>query len=304
MPLASVNATSSSFSPSTLLALYTLDSRFVSVNGQILRFVSSVNGLYQSVVFNSLTYTPFPIELTSKEIAGQGTLPRPRLRASNINGFISAFLLTQGDLVGARLTVTRVYARYLDAANWPGGSNPYGTPDTTAAYEDDIWWISRKITENPEYVELELSSPFELDNVKLPSRQMNATICSFRYRDGETCGYTGVPVMDRFGKSFTDAAPGGYGYTLNARGAWASGNTYAVGDWVYIISESDFTNGETLVYVCTKAATTGTANNPQFNATNWIADACPHNLFGCDGHFDSPIPAGFFAGISRASYIN
>jgi hypothetical protein len=52
------------------------------------------------------------------------------------------------------------------------------------------------------------------------------------------------------------------------------------------------------------AGTVGAANNPQFNAVNWIADACTQNLFGCDAHFDSPLPIGSFPGVSRASYAN
>jgi lambda family phage minor tail protein L len=243
--------------------------------------------------------------MSEMSIPGQGSLPRAKLKGSNINGFLSNYLLTTGDLVGARLTITRVYARFIDASNFANNVNPFGTPDPTAAYEDILFFVNRKVSENPDYVEWEATSPIELDNVKLPSRQLNATVCSFRYRDGETCGYIGVPVSDRFGKLFTAAVvDGGYGYTLNAKGAWIAGDTYVVGDWVTITSENDFSFGETLVYVCQVTGTTGTINNPQFNATNWIADMCPHNLFGCDAHFDSPLPFGAAPGISRASYLN
>jgi lambda family phage minor tail protein L len=303
MPIVSVNAESDVFNPSALLSLYTIDTRFVSVTGSLYRFHAGVNGLYKELVFNGITYTPFPIELSNKDINGQGSLPRPRLRGSNINGFLSQFLRTQGDMVGGKLTITRVYARFIDAVNFANDTNPFGTPDPTAAYEDDIWFIGRKVTENPEFVEFEMNTPFELENVQLPRGKMLATICPLIYRDGETCGYSGPPITDRYGKSFTDAAPSGYGYTLNARGAWAAGNTYAVGDWVIIISEGDLTFGDVLVYVCSTAATTGSFNNPQFNSTNWVADGCLHNLLGCDTHFDSPLPFGGKPGISRASYI-
>lgn len=303
--LVTTNAESDGFTPTALLSLFTLDSRFISVNGQILYFHPGVNGLYRPVVFDSVTYTPFPIELTALEINGQGSLPRPKLRGSNINGFLSAFLLTQGDLVGARLSVKRVYARFIDASNFANGVNPFGTPDPTAAYEDVQFFVNRKVSENSDFVEWELSSPFELDNVKLPSRQLNATVCSFRYRDGETCGYVGIPVSDRFGKLFTTAVvDGGYGFTLVSQGAWSSATTYQIGDWVVITSENDFSFGETFVYVCSVANTTGTANNPQFNSANWVADMCPHNLFGCYAHFNSPLPFGAAPGISRASYMN
>ncbi len=309
MALQSVNAAAVLANPSSLLSLYELDSRYTSPIGERLLFHPGVNGLYQNLVFNAEVYTAFPIDLTDFGTDGKGNIIRPKLRVSNIHGFCSRFLLQQGDLVGARLTRTRVYARFIDAVNFPGGINPFGTPDPSAAYEPDIFFVSRKVSENPqtvehEIVELEVSSPFELDNVQLPRRPMLATVCPSVYRDGETCGYSGVPVSDRFGKLFAAAiVDGGYGYTLVAKGTWNSSATYAVGDWVTIISQGDFTFGDTLVYVCSQAATTGTTNNPQFNPTNWVPDGCPHNLFGCKAHFPvGALPIGSFAGASRASY--
>jgi len=307
MPIsATVYAESYSFAPTSLLSLYELDSRFISVNGSLMRFHPGVNGVYRPIVFNGITYTPFPIEITDMEIAGSGGLPRPKLRASNINGFISQFLRTQGDLIGARFIRRRVFARFIDGSNWADGVNPYGTPDPTAAYDDEIFYVNRKVSENPDAVELECTSPMELENVQLPNRPMMAVFCSFTYRDGETCGYIGAPVMDRFGKYFTTSViNGGYGYTLSPQGVWNSSTTYQIGDWVTILSENDFSFGQTLVYVCSVANTAGTFNNPQFNPTNWIADACPRSLLGCKGHFPAgTLPFGGFPGTARAPYVN
>ncbi len=235
---------------------------------------------------------------------GKGSTPRPKLTVSNINGFMSQFLLTEGDLVGARFVRRRVFARFIDAANFAGGVNPFGTPDPAAAYDDEIYFVNRKVTENPNVVEFECATPFEIDNVQLPARPMLATNCAFIYRDPETCGYRGVPVSDQWGKLFAAGAPGGYGFTLSDKGFWSALVTYQIGDYVTIISQGDFNYGDILVYVCSSANTTGTTNNPQFNQLNWIADACPHNLLGCKAHFTGALPAGFFPGASRASYVN
>lgn len=303
---ATVYAESYAFAPTSLLSLYEIDSRFISVNGSLMRFTAGVNGVYKPIIFNGIEYTPFPIEVTDMSIEGSGGLPRPKLRASNIRGFISQFLLTQGDLIGARFVRRRVFVRFIDGANWADGVNPYGTPDPTAAYDDEIFYVNRKVSENPDTVELECASPMELENVQLPNRPMLATICSFKYRDPETCSYSGEPVMDRFGKRFsTPVIDGGYGYTLVSQGAWSSATTYQVGDWVTILSENDFSFGQTLVYVCSTANTVGTFNNPQFNSTNWVADACPRSLLGCKGHFPTgALPGGFFPGTARAPYVN
>ncbi len=305
MPSQAINATSYLANPSALLSLYEIDSRFVSPVGQIFRFHAGVNGLYHPVVFNGLTYTPFPIEVTETAINGNGTPPRPKLTCSNIYGVISSILLQQGDIVGARFTRRRVFARFLDAVNFANGTNPFGTPDPTAAYDDEIYYINRKVQEDPNVVIFETTSPFELDNVQLPRRLMLATVCTFPYRDGETCGYKGPPLTDRFGKSFTAATPGGYGFTLSNKGLWSNAVTYGVGDYVTVVSQGDFTFGDILVYVCQTAGTLGDVNNPQFNQTNWIADACQHNILGCRTHFATgALPISSFPGTSRASFAN
>jgi len=237
-------------------------------------------------------------------INGNGNPTRPKLRVSNILGITSQFSRIQGDFVGARLTRRKVYARFLDNSNFQNNINPFGTPDPSAAYEDELFFINRTISENPEVIEFECVSPFEFDGVKLPNRPLLATICAFKYRDPETCGYSGAPVMDIYGKKFTAAAPGGYGYTLNSRGTWVDTNTYQIGDWVTVVSEGDFTNGQIFAYVCSVANTIGASQNPMFIQTNWVADSCPHNLFGCSAHFSSPLPFGGFAGTARAPYLS
>ncbi len=305
MPSQLVNATADSFNPSALLSLYELDSRYVSVNGQLLRWHDGVNGLYKPLVFNGITYTPFPVQVTDMTIDGKGTLTRPKLTASNVNGYMSQFLLTMGDLVGARFTRRRVFARFVDGVNFANGVNPFGTPDPTAAYDDEVFFVSRKVSEDPNLVQLETTSPFELDNVQLPRRPLLSINCVFVFMDPETCGYSGPPVSDQWGKSFTAALPGGYGLTLSDKGIWSELVTYGAGDYVKIISQGDFTFGDIQVYVCTTAGTVGSINNPQFNQTNWIASACPHNLLGCKAHFPTgPLPLGAWPGTSRASYTN
>ncbi len=304
MALKITNATSYLANPSSLLNLYEIDSRYISVNGQRFFFHAGVNGLYQPVIFDGITYTPLPIEVTDMMIDGKGTLPRPKLTCSNINGFMSQFLLTEGDLVGARFVRRRVFARFIDGANFTNGVNPFGTPDPTAAYDDEIYFVNRKVREDPNSIELEMCSPFELENVQLPRRPILAINCPFAYRDPETCGYVGAPISDRFGKSFTAVAPGGYGFTLSAKGVWSSAVTYQIGDYVSVVSQNDFTYGQTFFYVCSSANTTGSANNPQFNSANWVADACPHTLLGCTSHFSSPLPFGGQPGVARSSYTN
>ena len=143
-------------------------------------------------------YLRFPIEAEGFEYSGNGQLPRPKVRVSNIMGTITALLLSLPDgLEGAKLTRIRTLARYIDGANFPGGTNPYGTPDPTAEFPREIYYVDRKVAETRDVVEFELAAAFDLAGVRAPKRQCIANICQWVYKSAE-CGYTGgLPTCDK-----------------------------------------------------------------------------------------------------------
>ena len=88
------------------------------------------------------------------------------------------------------MTRIRTLARYIDAVNFPGGVNPYGTPDPTAEFPREIFYIDRKAVETRDVIEFELAAVFDLISVKAPKRQCISNICQWEYR-GPECGYAG-----------------------------------------------------------------------------------------------------------------
>ena len=128
------------------------------------------------VVWAGNSYQRFPIKAEGFEY-GKGQLPRPTLTVSNALGTITAILLsvntttTGNDLTGATVTRIRTLARFLDAANFPSNVNPYGTPDSTAEFPQEIYKIDRKAAENRDIVQFELASVFDLAGVRAPKRQ-------------------------------------------------------------------------------------------------------------------------------------
>tara|TARA_R100000654_G_scaffold3197_1_gene11060 strand:- start:9262 stop:10014 length:753 start_codon:yes stop_codon:yes gene_type:complete len=128
------------------------------------------------IVWAGNSYLRFPIQVTGFAFQN-GQLPRPKLVVSNATGLISAILLTVNettsgnDLTGATVTRIRTLAKFLDAANFSGGSNPYGTPDPTAEFPKEIYSIDRKATETREIVEFELASVLDLVGITCPKRQ-------------------------------------------------------------------------------------------------------------------------------------
>ena len=128
------------------------------------------------IVWAGNTYQRFPIKAEGFAFR-QGQLPRPTLTVSNALGTITAILLsvnttTAGnDLTGATVTRIRTLARFLDAVNFPGDINPYGTPDSTAEFPQEIYKIDRKSAENRDTVQFELASVLDLAGIRAPNRQ-------------------------------------------------------------------------------------------------------------------------------------
>ena len=128
------------------------------------------------IVWAGNTYQRFPIQAEGFAFR-KGQLPRPTLTVSNALGTITAILAavnttTAGnDLTGATVTRIRTLARFIDAVNFPSNVNPYGTPDSTAEFPQEIYKIDRKSAENREVVQFELASVFDLAGIRAPQRQ-------------------------------------------------------------------------------------------------------------------------------------
>mgnify|MGYP003109779642 CR=1 FL=1 len=164
--------------PSSIIELFVLqlDTALHGAN-TIYRFHSGTNlDANGEIVFAGNSYLRFPIQATG--FADQrGKLPRPKVTISNATGLMSAILVsvnqvTAGnDLTGATFTRIRTMARFLDAVNFPGNSNPLGTPDPTAEFKRQIFIVDRKSAENREVVEFELAASTDMAGVRAPKRQ-------------------------------------------------------------------------------------------------------------------------------------
>ena len=166
--------------PSSLIELFTvtLDS---SLHGAttVYRFHAGSNmNSSGELIWDGNSYQRFPVKAEGFEFTGKGQIPRPKFTVSNALGTITALMAlvnqtTSGnDLTGAKFTRIRTLARYIDAANFTGGTNPFGTPDTSSKLPDEIYFIYRKLSENRDFVEFELVSELDLLNLRLPRRQV------------------------------------------------------------------------------------------------------------------------------------
>jgi len=171
------------------------------------------------LIWNGQSYMALPIEVEGFEYSGQGTLPRPKMRVSNIMSTITALILSLPEgLEGAKFTRIRTLARFIDSDNFAAGTdylltednfalmyeddtfiyqevgNPFGAPDPTAEFPREIYYVDRKSAENRNLVEFELASAFDMAGIRAPKRQC-ITRCQWVYRSVE-CGYVGTNYFD------------------------------------------------------------------------------------------------------------
>ena len=212
--------------PSAIIELFVLELN-VAQHGvsSTYRFHAGVNELNNGdIVWDGDTYSRLPIEADGFEYSGSGQIPRPKLRVANLLGTITTLLASlPNGLSGAKVTRLRTMARYLDAANFTGGTNPYGTPDPTALLPTEIYFVDQKTAETRDVIEFELAAVFDLQGVRAPKRQTIRNVCQWKYRnynsdtssfeyDQVDCPYTGNiyfkaddtittdPALDQCGK--------------------------------------------------------------------------------------------------------
>ena len=187
MSTALVYSESQKINPSAIIELFTLQlsAKFHGLT-TIYRFHGGTslnsNG---DVVWAGNSYQRIPI-IAEGFAYQRGQIPRPKLIVSNALGSISQILdlvnttnvpvgtttpNTGNDLTGATVTRIRTMARFIDAVNFPGSSNPLGTPDPTAEFKRQIYVIDRKAAETREIVEFELAGAIDMAGVRAPKRQ-------------------------------------------------------------------------------------------------------------------------------------
>lgn len=135
------------------------------------------------VQFQGNIYTPLPVELSGMEWSGQGKLPRPVLRVSNVNGLASALVVANGDMLGATITRLRTLREFLDDGS---------AADPTSYSEPEIYTIDRKSSHNKTSIEWECAAALDQQGTKIPRRVMIRDTCGLIYRSYYTDPATGA----------------------------------------------------------------------------------------------------------------
>lgn len=150
------------------------------------RFHAGTNmNTYSNIIWQGNIYERFPITADGFAFEGRGQNPRPTLTMSNLGGItrsgqvitvtdlitIVNVITPHNDLINAKISRLQVLASSLDAANFPGNTNPFGTPNSNELPRE-VFLIDRKVAENRDTVQFELVSRLDQQNKKLPKRQV------------------------------------------------------------------------------------------------------------------------------------
>lgn len=301
-----LQAESASLSPSALINLFIIDITDIALdmgiintaevqntpNLGIFRFHNNIKLFNSSIYWQGFEYLAIPIEAVGFEYSSEGTLPRPKISLTISDQGISEFtrlktyLLQIGDLVGAKFTRIRTFAKYLDAQNFVNNiSFNESSPDPNAEFPREIYYFDRKSKEDKYSIEYELSTIFDLEGLKLPGRLVMATCCAFQYR-GEGCKYefanrrTSIhgdstlplgapPVANNNDELITDMIGG---LPLIDRGEFQTNTPYSIGNYVFIQK-----NNIKYYYV----ASAFNHSVPPPDRRYWIADTCSRFVSGC-----------------------
>ena len=146
---------------SPFVELFTLDC--TPLGGSVYRFTNYPSASGGALTFGGYSYTPLPIISSGWDFSSTGTPPKPTLTISNANKSFLGVVLTLGDIVGAKVTRIRTYAKYL---------NGEPTADSSKYIGPEVFVVEQKTGHNNEFIQWQLTSILDRFGMKLPRRQV------------------------------------------------------------------------------------------------------------------------------------
>lgn len=180
--------------PGAIVTLFDLD--LSKWNGGTFRFVPGTLGDGQ-VSWRGQSYMPVPAKAEGFEKSGSGTLPTPKLAVGKVD-FIAAAVRSFDHLRGARVIRWRTFKKHLDG-------QVEANPDWY--WPLDVFYISRKLSENGPHIVWELAASTDLRNTQIPGRVATRDGCQWTYRvwNGTRFDHTNVMCPYQGAAMFNEA---------------------------------------------------------------------------------------------------
>jgi len=142
-----------------IIELFELDCSLIG--GSVYYFTPMTTANLTSVQFAGKTWEPIPISIEGFSYSGGEAPSKPTMTISNTALQLVGPIIALRDLVGAKITRYRTFERFLTTGS---------SPDSTALLPKDIFYINKKVVQNPLNIQWELSSTLDKTGLKLPRR--------------------------------------------------------------------------------------------------------------------------------------
>lgn len=148
-------------------------------------------------------YQPRPFEVGGFGRGTEGNTSTPMLKLGNLDGVITALCVQFHHLVGIKVTVRETYAKYLDAANFPGGN-----PTASDQERTSISFINVPTSIGRQEIVFGLAPPTSVKGQMLPGGLImnRCEWCLWGEYRGPDCNYTGTKMFDADGNPVDDPA--------------------------------------------------------------------------------------------------
>ncbi len=305
---------------SSIISLYEIDLSQVKLNlnlnsstvfgdaglPEVIRFHNEESLNQTRISFRSEMYHPMPIITDGFEVNSNGSLPRPSLTLTSLKGILNeadsntyfgslkSAILELDNMLGAKVTRIRTFYKFLDSGNNLPGVGDY-TGSVNPEFPKETYFIERKVNEDKNAIQFELSSVLDAENFNLPSRTCVANRCPWVYRGDGCCyefknlgseaahGATGhlpdfaPPIANDQDEHMTGIISGYDPTAVTSSNVYdytgLYPKVYATGDVAWIEKE-----GVKYYYV---AKTDVPSDFPPPHTTYWEADRCSKSLEGC-----------------------
>jgi lambda family phage minor tail protein L len=247
-------------------------------------------------------YDPFPLEMTGVEYNADGATNRPTLSIANVTTLFSDSLggLTNQDLIGSIIIVRQTLAKYLET------SSTFASPGTGTLpieFPKKKFILDRVAGETSISVTFEVSSPYDLQGVKIPNRQIIGKYCSWIYQghdkglDGgciwkanSVVSYSdGVTVKTH--KAYFDVDDNPLVTVAQLSDTQNGGHTGAKSYTIYsnsnpMVAEGYYEYGNTVWKALKSQASGASQIAPQTKSSYWVrGDVCGKKLSSCKRRF-------------------
>lgn len=132
----------------------------------------------EEVVFDSVTYSPFPITFDAIGEQTGGAIDEVKISVGNVSRLIQGYL-EMYDFKGLKVRILQVFADIIDHSD---------------SYLEHIFYIDRWEQTDPTTISFYLSSKFNFRDVKIPKRLYGRTNCRWEFKSAE-CQYSGVETI-------------------------------------------------------------------------------------------------------------